>query len=174
MIPTERDVADLVGLIWSTTLELEIEAVDRANRDAWPLPAVEAQVHITGTWRGTVVLHASERLAARIAQRLFRLGDLSPSVEDVQDAFGEIANITGGNIKGLISVADAHLSLPGVVQGMDYSMRVPGSREVGRTEFLCEGEPLVVTILQADPARAADRDEHAAEAMLARRAAARL
>ena len=49
-----------------------------------------------------------------------------------------------------LSEGDAQLSLPAVVQGMDYAVRVPGSHQVGRYEFACEGEPLVVTILQAD------------------------
>jgi chemotaxis protein CheX len=144
------DIIQLVDMIWSTTLGIEARPSGGMDRSKWTLPAVEAQVHITGTWQGVVVLHASEGLATRIAQRMFNLGDRSPRAEDKLDAFGEIANITGGNIKGLLSEGDAHLSLPAVVQGMDYSVRVPGSHQLGRYEFACEGEPLVVTILQAD------------------------
>jgi chemotaxis protein CheX len=137
-------------MIWSTTLGLEAHPLDPADRHGWTLPAVEAQVHIAGTWQGVVVLHTSEALAARVAQRMFNLGENTPTAEDMQDAFGEVANITGGNIKGLISEGDAHLSLPAVVQGLDYAVRVPGSREVARVEFICEGEPLVVTVLHAE------------------------
>jgi chemotaxis protein CheX len=160
MTPPERDIIELVDMIWSTTLGFAIHAVDAADRREWTLPAVEAQVHIAGTWQGVVVLHTSQALAARVAQRMFDLGSAPPSAEDMQDAFGEVANITGGNIKGLLSEGDAHLSLPAVFQGFDYSVRVPGSRQVARVEFICDGEPLVVTVLHAEATRAAGADAH--------------
>jgi chemotaxis protein CheX len=160
MIPPEHDIIELVDMIWSTTLGIETRALTHADRDDWTLPAVEAQVHIAGTWQGVVVLHTSEALAARVAQRMFNLGANTPTAEDMQDAFGEVANITGGNIKGLLSEGDAHLSLPAVVQGLDYAVRVPGSREVARVEFICEGEPLVVTVLHAEQAPAAGAQIH--------------
>jgi chemotaxis protein CheX len=162
MIPPERDIVDLVDMIWSTTLGMETHALarDAADRDEWTLPAIEAQVHIAGTWQGVVVLHTSEALAARVAQRMFNLGSEPPTQEDMQDAFGEVANITGGNIKGLLSEGDAYLSLPAVVQGFDYSIRVPGSQQISRVEFTCEGEPLVVTVLHAEQAGAAGGQVH--------------
>lgn len=156
MIPQERDIVELVDMVWSTTLGMETHLCDPGERERRPLPAVEAQVHITGTWQGLVALHTSQALAARIAQRMFRLDTTPPTAEDVQDAFGELANITGGNIKGLLSEGNAYLSLPAVVQGLDYSVRVPGSHEICRFEFFCEGEPLVVTIIQANRARTGD------------------
>jgi chemotaxis protein CheX len=158
MHTSERDIIDLVDMIWSTTLGMAIRPILESERDGWTLPAVEAQVHIAGTWRGAVVLHTSETLAERIAQKMFGMDSdrRRPTPEDKQDAFGEVANITGGNIKGLLSEGDAYLSLPAVVQGLNYSVRVPGSRQLWRLEFVCEGEPLVVTILQADAIHGVD------------------
>lgn len=155
MIPTERDIIELVDMIWSTTLGLDVRPFDPTSGTTWTLPAVEAQVHIAGSWQGAVVLHTSEALASIVAHRMLDLGRRSATPEDVQDAFGEIANQTGGNIKGLLSDGDAHLSLPAVVQGLDYQVRIPGSQQVLRLEFICEGEPLVVTLLQAGAARPA-------------------
>lgn len=154
MIPGSSDINELVDMIWSSTLGLHVEPLNQADRSNWVLPPVEAQVHIAGTWQGAVVLHTSQTLATLVAQRMFGLGATPPTADDIQDAFGEIANMTGGNIKGLISEGDAHLSLPLVVSGRDYSIRVPRSREVLRAEFLCEGQPLVVTVLQAEVAPA--------------------
>lgn len=145
----EREIIELVDMIWSTTLGLSVQPLGSMPRENWALPPIEAQVHIAGTWQGVVVLHTSEALAARVARVMFNLGNETPTPGDLQDAFGEVANITGGNIKGLISVGDAHLSLPSVVQGNDYSTHVPGSELVVRVEFICEGEPLVVTVLHA-------------------------
>jgi chemotaxis protein CheX len=150
MQPNEQDIIDLVSMIWATTLEMPIRARTSSDREAWPASPIESQVHITGSWRGAVVLHTSEALANRITQKMFGLGTDTLSVEDRQDAVGEITNITGGNIKGLLSDGDAQLSLPAVVQGTSYAVRVPGSRQISRLEFVSDGEPLVVTVLEAE------------------------
>jgi hypothetical protein len=84
---------------------------------------------------------------------MFSLGERPPTLADMQDAFGEVANITGGNLKGILSVDGAHLSLPTVVQGRDYTVSIPGSQEIARGVFTCEGRPLVVTVLRAEPGR---------------------
>lgn len=149
MIPTAQDIAGMSALIWSTTLGLEVLPFADADEAQWPVPSVEAQVHITGRWRGVVVLHTSETLAARVAHQMLNLGRRSASAEDIQDAFGEVANMTGGNIKGMLAESDARMSLPSVVRGRDYSVRVPRSRELVRVALTCDNEPLVITLLQA-------------------------
>jgi chemotaxis protein CheX len=166
MIPGHNDIVELIDMVWSSTVGLHIEPLDDAGRAEWALPAVEAQVHIAGMWQGAVVLNTSQRLAAQVAQRMFSLDIAEPTSDDIQDAFGEIANITGGNVKGMLSEGDAHLSLPVVIQGRDYSVRVPRSREVLRVEFICEGHPMVVTLLQAEVAEGTD----AVAGVVARRA----
>lgn len=152
MTPDDLDLAGIVGFIWSTTLELYVEPATSVPAGSSE-PAMEAQVHIAGDWQGVVVLHAAPSLVATVARRMFSLGDGAPTLADMQDAFGEVANITGGNLKGLLSDGGAHLSLPTVVQGRDYHVSIPGSRQVAHGIFACEGHPLVVTILQADQAQ---------------------
>ncbi len=149
MIPSERDIYDLVAMIWSTTLGMDVSALPPEGDTPWMEPSVEAEIHITGSWRGVVVLHASRLIAARAAHQMLSLGRRSPTLEDIQDVFGEIANMTGGNIKGLLCDADARLSLPSVVLGLGYRVRVPHTRQLRRVTLSCEGEPLVVTLLEA-------------------------
>ena len=149
MSTEDLDLTELVGFIWLTTLEMAVEPAADAPRAASE-PVMEAQVHITGDWQGAVVLHAAPALVTKIAQRMFSLGDRTPSLDDMLDAFGEMANITGGNLKGLLSAGEAHLSLPAVVQGCDYQVSIPGSRQVARKAFSCDGLPLVVTLLEPD------------------------
>lgn len=146
----DLDLTELVGFVWLTTLEMTVEpAGDEPVRNASE-PAMEAQVQITGDWQGAVVLHAAPSLVAKVAQRMFSLGENMPSLDDMLDAFGEMANITGGNLKGLLSEGNAHLSLPAVVQGRDYQVSIPGSRQIARRAFSCQGLPLVVTLLEPD------------------------
>jgi chemotaxis protein CheX len=151
MMPGDIDLSDLISLIWSTTLDLPLEIVPDAEETPWTQPAMQAQVHVTGEWQGVVVLHAPPALVAAIAQRMFSLGDQAPTLEDMQDAFGELANICGGNIKGQLSSGQAQLSLPIVVQGNDYRVSFRGSTQIKRSFFLCNGQPLVLTVFQASP-----------------------
>ena len=149
MIPSERDIYELVAMIWSTTLGMDVSEQPPGRDAAWTEPSVEAQVHITGNWRGVVVIHASQGVAAKAAHSMLKLGRRSPTPEDIQDVFGEIANMTGGNIKGLLCDVDAKLSLPSVVLGRDYAVRVPRTQQLRKVTLSCEGEPLVVTLLEA-------------------------
>ena len=41
------------------------------------------------------------------------------------------------------------MSLPSVVMGRDYSVRVPRSRQVLHCTFRCGDDPFVVTLLEA-------------------------
>jgi hypothetical protein len=83
--------------------------------------------HITGDWQRAVVLHAAPSLVMKIAQRMFSLGERSPSIEDMLDAFGEIANITGGNLKRLLSAGAAHLSRRPSCRAATIRSRSPGA-----------------------------------------------
>ena len=148
MALAEGEITELIGMIMSTAVDLEVQAMAPGSTDARVQPVVGGAIQITGTWLGVVVLHASEVLAARCAQRMLDLGPTPPTTREMEDAFGELINMAGGNIKGLLSESGARLSLPMVMRGHDYSVRVPGTRQVGRFEYACDGEPLVITVLE--------------------------
>ena len=146
--PSAINVPDVVGLVWTTTLDLPLEALDDAGQPvSWSEPIVEALVHISGDWRGAVALHAPASLVELIAQRMFQLDDHAPTPDDMRDAFGELANIIGGNIKGLVSDGGASLSLPTVGERGE-EVAIPGNHQIVRCTFTCDGRPLVVSVLQ--------------------------
>ena len=63
-----------------------------------PADTVSAWVDVVGPWTGSVVLTAGRQTAAELTRAL--LGEAAPELldhEDVADAFGEIANVVGGN-----------------------------------------------------------------------------
>ena len=72
---------------------------------------------------------------------------VDPDLDDVRDALGELANMLGGNIKALLP-APSQISLPAVAIGSDYELSVVGTGEVARVAFTCDGQPLLVTLLQ--------------------------
>ena len=110
MTLSERDITELVGMIMSTALDLEVETLVSGATGALRAPVVQAAIQIEGTWTGAVVLHASEEVAARCAQRLFHLGTTPPSPEDVRDALGELINMAGGGLKRVATAGGARLS----------------------------------------------------------------
>ncbi len=146
-MPFEDEIKQLTTAIWDSMLHVAIEP------DESPLPVgvrtMSASVHITGNWRGAVALSCGEKIAAEAAEVMFALGGKTPSKCDMQDALGELVNVIGGNIKALLP-GECHLSLPAVVDGSDYSVRVPGSRLVTRVPFRSPLGTLSVSLLQSE------------------------
>jgi chemotaxis protein CheX len=108
-------------------------------------------VQITGDHEAAVTVQCSERLARSATAGMFGLEVDDVDDEDVSDCVGEVANMTGGNVKSALE-GSCQLSLPSVTTGRDYQVTVRGSRVTGRVAFLCDGELLVVSLLQRDRA----------------------
>jgi chemotaxis protein CheX len=153
----ESEIRQLTEMIWATILSLPLHrekdfAANRAGR------AMAACVQITGAWQGAVALHCPVAFGERAARIMFKIPPQAPlSMSDMQDALGELANMLGGNVKSLLP-EPCHLSLPAVVEGADYTARMPGSHVVTKVGFECEQMPLQVTLLGRDPAAARARN----------------
>lgn len=135
-------IEDIERDIWSSTLGLDVYAGE--PRPSLLKGGLRACVHITGSWRGTIALACSQKLAERVARAMFELDD-ETTHEQRDDALCELANMTGGNVKALLP-APCFLSLPAVVEGADGTIRFPRSVVVGQVHLDCEGEPLVVSV----------------------------
>ena len=118
-----------------------------------PLPAdlpadvLSSWVDVVGPWTGTVVLTTGRETAAALCRAL--LADSAPEVlehEDIADAFGEIANVVGGNVKAALPGPSA-LSLPEV--GEAPTVRNPD--DLCRVEVLWRGQPLSISVQGALP-----------------------
>ena len=113
-----------------------------------PADVVSSWVDVVGPWTGTVVLTTARETAAGLTRAL--LGDHAPDEledEDIADAFGEIANVVGGNVKAALPGPSA-LSLPDV--GAAPAVRNPA--DLCRVDVLWRGEPLSISVQGALPA----------------------
>lgn len=71
-----------------------------------------AWVDIVGPSRSRILVITARETADRLAQSLLLMEDDEPvSLEDVQDALGEVANVVGGNLKAMLPEG-ATLTLP--------------------------------------------------------------
>ncbi len=112
-----------------------------------PDDVVSSWVDVVGPWTGSVVLTTGRETAADLTRALLR--EAAPDEiedEDVADAFGEIANVVGGNIKASLPGHSA-LSLPDV--GDAPAVRNPD--DVCRIDVLWRGQPLSISVQGALP-----------------------
>ena len=112
-----------------------------------PADVLSAWVDVVGPWTGSVVLTTGRQTAADLTRAL--LGAVAPELlehEDVADAFGEIANVVGGNVKAALPGPSA-LGLPEV--GEAPVIRNP--EDVVRVDVLWRGEPVSVSVQGALP-----------------------
>lgn len=155
MSQLDESIQGIVSTVWESVLGMQIEPEDPiaafSHHDGIA-PADHAHtyagvVQISGAWDGAVTVQCSARAARHAAQTMFGLADSDVSISDLQDALGELTNMTGGNIKALLPET-CYLGLPVVVEGVDYRFRLPGSAPVRRSTFKAGGELIVVTMLE--------------------------
>lgn len=142
----DRYVSDLSTAVWEQTLGLPLLPIEEPPAQSGG--TVEGHVHISGVWTGTLVFQCSEAVARRAAHLMFGPNEDHGTRQDVQDAVGELANMIGGNLKSLMSPDGCYLSLPTVIEGRDYTVRMSGTRVVARQVFESDREPIVVTLLE--------------------------
>lgn len=107
--PQSEQVANITSYVLNDFLGIQLTPSETSND--FPGERMESRIFITGAWDGSVSLLCSENLSQRITSGMFRLPSESVSMDDIQDALGELVNILGGNIKPLFP-APSSLSLP--------------------------------------------------------------
>ena len=70
-------------------------------------------IRISGGSEAVVEIETNRHVAQRIASRMFSLEPDKLEEDDLRDALGEVINMIGGNLKGLLS-GECDLSLPTV------------------------------------------------------------
>ncbi|MEQ1565088.1 MAG: chemotaxis protein CheX [Myxococcota bacterium] len=104
-------VTALVGAITETVLG---SSPDPEPPDAqWEELGYRGLVTISGSWSGQVAFWCSPALARRVAATMFGCAEAEVPEADLCDAVGELANITGGNLKALLEPPSV-LSVPAV------------------------------------------------------------
>lgn len=138
---TERIVCD----VFQTMLKCDI--TPRVAHWDPPNSCVTAGIFFAGSWRGAVLIQASEHQACQWTSRLMALPIPEEFTSDVQDALGELVNMIGGNLKSVLP-RGVGLSMPTVVRGTNYSMRICGGSLTASQSFETDGEPFSVTLVE--------------------------
>jgi len=99
-------VDDLFTSMFDTSVELIDGPFDAAGPDSF-----QAAIRINGNWKAELRVIASRGLAESIAQSMYDAEIEELNEEEILDALGEIANVIGGNVKGIVD-QECSLSLP--------------------------------------------------------------
>ena len=126
------DLARVVESVFQTMIDLEV-AVSDAPWTQSP-DTITAAVHFAGDWRGAALVECDARQACQFATRFMGIALPAAIDDDVRDAMGELANMVAGNLKSVLPHG-VGLSMPSVVEGSDYTLRVCGAKAVERLTF---------------------------------------
>ena len=130
-------LAGIVTFVWETLTRGHLEAREVS-------PAVDgpaATISIGGPWTATLEVVVTRPLARRFAADLLQVEADELSEDDVHDALGELVNVVGGNVKGIVDDGGrSTLSLPVVA---DACPSVTGGHLTVACAFAVEGEPMV-------------------------------
>jgi chemotaxis protein CheX len=142
ILPSE--LAQIVESVFGTMLSLE---VGECGTPWFPSGnRLTSAVHLAGDWNGAVLLECDRGQACRFAGRFLSI-DPPDTVDDVvRDVLGELANMIGGNLKCVLT-RGIRLSMPSVVDGNDYSVRVCGAEVRERLSFQCAEGLFWITVL---------------------------
>ncbi len=142
MRPSE--LAQIVQSVFGTMMSLE---VDECGTPWFPGgDRLISAVHLAGDWNGAVVLECDRSQACRFAGRFVSM-DPPDTVDDVvRDVLGELANMIGCNLKCVLA-RGTRLSMPSVVNGSDYSLRVYGVEIHEQLTFQCTEGLFWITVL---------------------------
>jgi chemotaxis protein CheX len=103
---------------------------------------LEAHISVSGCWSAEILVRAPEELARQIACVMFKLSDGELTDADVRDALGEVANVIGGSVKGIVD-CDCDLTLPRV----DVAATGQKPCSLFRT-FQCNGLPVCIAVIE--------------------------
>jgi chemotaxis protein CheX len=151
---SESDLREVVESVWSAMLGLELIPAERAYERDPDSRNLTGTVQITGEWQGAVMVDLPEKLARDAAAAMFGMESDELGEDEVLDALGEVANMIGGNVKGLIE-GECKLSLPTIAEGGDFRVAVPGSSTNVLLVFDCDGKPFQVKLLVREDKAAA-------------------
>jgi chemotaxis protein CheX len=137
-------LAQIVKSVFETMTSLEVTDCETPwfpGRDR-----LTSALHLSGEWNGAVLLECDRRQACAFAGRFLSI-DPPETVDDVvRDVLGELANMIGGNLKCVLTPG-IRLSMPSIVDGSDYTVRVCGAEVRERLPFQCELGPFWITLL---------------------------
>jgi len=139
------DLAQIVETVFQTMVNTEVTRTEIPWTPSTDV--LTAAIHFAGEWKGAVLLECTKPQAFEFTNRLMSIDTPGEINDDVRDTMGELANMLAGNLKSVLPHGIG-LSMPLVVEGRDYSLRVCGSSVIDRMPFSSALGVLWVTLVE--------------------------
>ena len=139
-----EQITQIEESVFMTMMSLDVSPCDASWNPSGD--RLTSFVHLTGDWNGAVLLDCNPRQACQFAGRILSMDPPDIVDDDVRDVLGELANMVGGNMKCCMPTG-VQLSMPTVMEGRDYDMRICGSQILERVAFQCAEGHFWVTVL---------------------------
>ncbi|MFO0977330.1 MAG: chemotaxis protein CheX [Planctomycetaceae bacterium] len=138
----QQTLQQVVTDVCSGMLGLEVEPSEKNTDETGD--ALSAVVKISGGWDSLVQVLAPRKTAKAIASTMFAMSEDELTEAEIRDAVGEIVNMVGGNLKGIVE-GDSSLSLPCVGEATGSA---PFDANFKGLEISnnCQGDPLIVRV----------------------------
>jgi chemotaxis protein CheX len=111
--------------IFSTMVMMDIAVDDEVAKDSGRLhDTITGLIGLAGTHKVVLAIHIPHPVAIAITSSFLGM-EVEGINEDVEDAVGELANMLGGNVKGVLAEngRDIDLSLPSTISGASYQFQ---------------------------------------------------
>jgi chemotaxis protein CheX len=140
----KQDLEAVVGSVFSTMMGVDVWPSDT------PCPAsaglLTGAVYLTGQWNGAIFIHCHSQQACDFTGRFVGMPPPDAVDDDVRDVMGELANMIAGNLKCTFCPG-IRISVPSVVDGLGYSLRVCHGYVVCEAGFDTTGGPVWITLV---------------------------
>jgi chemotaxis protein CheX len=136
--------------IWASMLGITISTSELSEAFTQGGGYIGACVQLVGAWQGAVQLDCTLALARRAAISFQGKEAADASLDQIRDTVGELANMAAGSVKALLP-QPTHISLPSVADGDSYDFTVRKGRVLLQCPFACEGERLLISLIERDP-----------------------
>jgi chemotaxis protein CheX len=110
---------------------------------------VVGAVYFAGEWRGAVLLQCEPPQAFEFTSLSMGIRKPDGVNDDVRDAIGEIAHMIAGNLKSALP-ANTALSMPSVVEGAGFTLKVLGGNSSLPIYFSSDRGPFSLTLVQVE------------------------
>lgn len=146
---SDRDalIVGIVESVWREALGLPLAVRPRSDAADDGEVQLKGTVQIRGEWNGRVMIYAPLGLAAECAARMLGTAVTALAPNEIGDAWGELANMVGGNLKSMVA-SPSRLSLP-EVSDIEPGGHEERARALNEVTFACLGQRMRVVVEQA-------------------------
>lgn len=123
---SDNEITDIVTSVWEAMLGVPVAEADSPPVLAAETARMTGTIIIAGEFDGAVSLDATRTDVVHFAACMFAMADDEVGDAEARDAFGELVNMVGGNIKN-ICPQPSQLSLLSIIEGVNYRVALPGT-----------------------------------------------